>query len=398
MPIGRVRAKTSESGAGSGFPMMLPFENQNPFYGTLDGNEHTIYNLYVTGKAPSEGDIKGVGNALIGYNCGTVKNLEVTGRVGGTRRSAGIVGFNGKSGLVEGCSSEADVGANGNGSNRGTGGIVGTNQGKILYCVNRGSVDNYGMAGGIAGINDGGTVQYCCNIGKVTSSQPRAGAIVGGNGTELKTPGSTVTDCYYYFASCNKGTSGSSYDSMPSDTKAFTKNGKIMGGSETVFAILERDCPGKFKKSKTDGMPTLPWLDAEEIDDPGTILPDVEHEITVEDPEGGSLKVVVNGMTLMAPATFKVKELTEIKVIASLTDDLDTYTEEAPFVKISNEKGKSEKIEAVHTKFPPFIYSSKVKPIISEDDEYDGNGQKLTITAEYNKINYSLQETTQVTV
>ena len=47
MPIGRVRAKTSTGGNGSGMPSMMPFENQNPFYGTLDGNEHTIHNLYV---------------------------------------------------------------------------------------------------------------------------------------------------------------------------------------------------------------------------------------------------------------------------------------------------------------------------------------------------------------
>ena len=49
---------------------MLPEDQQIPFSGTLDGNNHYIYNLYVkdsrTSEAPNDVIIS-VGNSLLGY-------------------------------------------------------------------------------------------------------------------------------------------------------------------------------------------------------------------------------------------------------------------------------------------------------------------------------------------
>ncbi|MDR3310699.1 MAG: hypothetical protein LBS90_05070, partial [Oscillospiraceae bacterium] len=105
------------------------------FYGTFDGGGHTVANMIIGGDDYSSGSGSySEGNGLFGTNYGTIKNVAVKNiEITGYRRSAGIAGYN--YGTVAFCSSSTSatgrIYANGGGSDRGTGGIVGTNYGLV---------------------------------------------------------------------------------------------------------------------------------------------------------------------------------------------------------------------------------------------------------------------------
>ena len=159
------------------------------FRGTFDGNGHTISGVVLTEKGSSMGLFRyleegavvknlgleaevapggsavGVG-ALAGENRGTVERVTVSGSVTGAEDVGGLVGVNGESGLLRGCTNGANV----TGTSR-TGGLAGQNLGRIENCTNTGAVnanDNPEAkdAGGIAGLNPG-TLQGCVNRGEV---------------------------------------------------------------------------------------------------------------------------------------------------------------------------------------------------------------------------------------
>lgn len=136
------------------------------YYGTFDGNGHTI---------------TGLGNCLIDRNCGTIRNLtlveptisssERAGAVAGTndglienchvvggsvegtgQYNGGIAGRNVETRIIRACSSSATV----TGSEFYAGGIVGGNEGSILACYATGSVTGNGD-GAIVWKNEGTT-------------------------------------------------------------------------------------------------------------------------------------------------------------------------------------------------------------------------------------------------
>ncbi|MCI9473605.1 MAG: peptidase [Flavonifractor sp.] len=159
------------------------------FRGTFDGNGHTISGVVLTEKGSSMGLFRyleegavvknlgleaevapggsavGVG-ALAGENRGTVERVTVSGSVTGAEDVGGLVGVNGESGLLRGCTNGANV----TGTSR-TGGLAGQNLGRIENCTNTGAVNTNDNpeakdAGGIAGLNPG-TLQGCVNRGEV---------------------------------------------------------------------------------------------------------------------------------------------------------------------------------------------------------------------------------------
>ena len=140
------------------------------YYGTFDGNGHTI---------------TGLGDCLIEDNQGTVRNLilagptffaepfagavacengnvienchVVGGEIIGRIRCGGIAGNNSPGGSIRACSSSAMVTTDGLNDSRG-GGIVGGNAGPVIACYATGSVNaGDGMEGAIAGVNNGET-------------------------------------------------------------------------------------------------------------------------------------------------------------------------------------------------------------------------------------------------
>ncbi len=166
---------TGTGGAGIGGAGALVGYNNN---GTIDDARNTG-----TFSATHSDTGTGVG-AIAGRNAGTVANSENTGAVTGTERVGGIVGYN--SGTVLDCTNTGTVEGDGN-----IGGVVGLSDSgsKIMGCMNNAAVSlttTYvasKYAGGIAGESKG-TIEYCYNMGNVSSSYENntsAGGVVGHN-------------------------------------------------------------------------------------------------------------------------------------------------------------------------------------------------------------------------
>lgn len=129
------------------------------FQGTFHGNGHTISGLSLETKGSKmglfrtlsasavvedltvEGTLCPQGSAnqaglLAGENFGTVRRCTVWGSVTGQEAIGGLVGYNGESGSLISCSSDADVTGVYN-----VGGIAGENLGTVERCSNTGSLN-----------------------------------------------------------------------------------------------------------------------------------------------------------------------------------------------------------------------------------------------------------------
>ena len=146
------------------------------FKGYFDGNGHTISGLYISDSGSST-NYKG----LFGYlNDGSVSNLTVMGSVLGYQYVGGIVGYMRGNSRIANCVNLASVSS----SYYYVGGICGycdQVSSSITHCVNMGNVTSTkSYVGGIVG-SDYGPIEYCYNIGSVSSTTSSAyvGGIVG---------------------------------------------------------------------------------------------------------------------------------------------------------------------------------------------------------------------------
>ena len=185
------------------------------FKGTLDGNEHTISGLYVSGEnyvgligVLDRGTVKnlkfanvtatGAENvgAVVGriIDNGKVENVHVlSGTVTGDKRAGGIVGSIKAYGSIVNCSNAATVET----TVYNAGGIVGaayyTVTGQQMYitnCKNTGKVTSAGnCAGGIVGLS-AANVSGCTNSAAISGAGTSIGGIVG----EQKTYGSVTNN------------------------------------------------------------------------------------------------------------------------------------------------------------------------------------------------------------
>ncbi|MCL2040517.1 MAG: T9SS type A sorting domain-containing protein [Bacteroidales bacterium] len=152
------------------------------FSGNLDGNKHTIANLYINGYS-------GHGGLFGRINDGSVKNVGIVGNssIVLTKRSVGaIVGYCTGNVEISNCYNTGSISTYGGSS---VGGIVGYYNGEywegntltISNCYNTGSIstfdgnDSYGgdsHLGGIVGATDGGFLNIinCHNTGTLTST------------------------------------------------------------------------------------------------------------------------------------------------------------------------------------------------------------------------------------
>ncbi|MFQ9923528.1 MAG: hypothetical protein ACLRVU_08440 [Beduini sp.] len=189
--------------------------NMIGFEGILDGQGHTIHNLYLNDANPyveyqgligwlnKEGEVRNLtvngtvvsgGNVsraiLVGYNRGAVKNCTVKGSLVNTTAkstTAGVVGYN--EGTIESCINYASVTSNG----QMLGGIAGYTKENttILNCDNYGAIEggaNY--FGGVIGDSTGTSLKNCNNYGTVSGTGNYAGGIVG-----YATSGLTISNC-----------------------------------------------------------------------------------------------------------------------------------------------------------------------------------------------------------
>ena len=180
------------------------------FLGTLDGNGHTVANLFVDrdnyaglfGALRSSAVVRNLKltgvdvtgkeyvGGLAGFSQGTIVGSETTGEVSGEERVGGLVGTS--EGVVSGSRSTAVVTAMRPPCDQvfcvtfyrtfpGTGGLAGNNEGVIRSSFARGPVTSDSIVGGLVG-NNRGTIGGSYAAGHVTGGG-FTGGLVGSNGT-----------------------------------------------------------------------------------------------------------------------------------------------------------------------------------------------------------------------
>ena len=187
-------SETSSWNNGLGFDP-IGSSSTNPFYGSLNGQNHTIIGLYINrpdallvglfGFVSNSGIISNVGlldaavssgkyqsiGTLVGLNRGLVVNCYATGTVYGGYRVGGLVGEN-NPGVVKNCHASVEVTAF---ENR-IGGLVGFNWNGFVYNSSAsGNVQGVTYVGGLVGRNYNGVILDSYATGAVTG-----GTSVGG--------------------------------------------------------------------------------------------------------------------------------------------------------------------------------------------------------------------------
>ncbi|SHH97935.1 S-layer homology domain-containing protein [Sporobacter termitidis DSM 10068] len=197
------------------------------FCGVLDGQGHTVYNIYADRHCSNGnyGDGQSVG--LVG-RLGVhdndpkeirpvnpaVRNIAVTGYIYANRSVGGIVGKIGKTslnngdgstgGIIENCANFATVA---NTDAKGCGGIVGAgwNGGVVRNCYNAGAVSTTYVCptGGISGSNEI-KLENCYSVGKISAVRDNYAMGIGTNngGAPFK---SAVLNCWYLDGSAPGG-------------------------------------------------------------------------------------------------------------------------------------------------------------------------------------------------
>jgi len=160
----------------------------------------TITNCYATGNVEgndSAGGLVGSNGSVNGDGLfirrtiisGTIADSYATGNVKGIYSAGGLIGRN--YGTITGCHATGGISATGSGISNGiAGGLVGYNEGgTIVHCYAMGNVSG-GTTGGLVGENESkGTIENCYATGNV-SGTGTSGGFVGWNSF------STITDCH----------------------------------------------------------------------------------------------------------------------------------------------------------------------------------------------------------
>lgn len=175
---GTVELKTQLSSGGKGFKTIISDSSKN-FYGTFDGKENKILNLY------------GGGSLFGNIYDATIKNLKVYGKI--QNDTSGIVKSAINSYIIN-CGNYADM------TSLTTGGICQRSISSYFYnCYNVGTISGKWQsgAGGIVGEASNGTIiRNCYNLGDVSLVDGTTYASVGGIVGFIRTGDITVENCY----------------------------------------------------------------------------------------------------------------------------------------------------------------------------------------------------------
>ena len=172
-------------------------DDDEPFAGTFDGDEHTIANVTIDRDQDdvgffgvNDGAIERVGleavtvsgnqrvGGLVGDNSGDVNQSYATGSVTGTGWDlGGLTGSNDETGTLD--RSYANVTTEG--ETRRVGGLVGTNYGEVDQSYATGSVTGDREVGGLAGANSGDDAEVYRSYatGSVSGEERNVGGLVG---------------------------------------------------------------------------------------------------------------------------------------------------------------------------------------------------------------------------
>ena len=143
----------------------------NSFYGTFDGKNFEIQNIY---ENVSEGYA-----GLFARGQGTIQNLGITGSINSlTSAAGGLVGYAEENVFINNCYNSASINAKNS-----AGGIIGyiyagTTARNCINCYNKGSIQGNSAGGIIGGTTSGAVNIYnCYNVGRVKGEN--AGGIMG---------------------------------------------------------------------------------------------------------------------------------------------------------------------------------------------------------------------------
>jgi len=152
------------------------FEPIPAFTGKLDGNGHTIKNLYIN--RPSENNI-GLFREILFTS--EISNLRLENcQFSGNQNVGGIAGY-----ISEGTVSRCYVNGTFTPTNNNIGGIAGLNiYGYIFECFTSGTISGNSYIGGIVG-NNNGNINNCYSTMSVTASIEIVGGLVGYNEQEI---------------------------------------------------------------------------------------------------------------------------------------------------------------------------------------------------------------------
>ena len=239
------------------------------FCGTLDGQGHTIVNIFCDRRCTTGayGDGQSIGViGRIGVHDGekdlpvrgAVRDLACTGSICGNRSVGGIVGKIGKTveGVcIERCANFASVHSL---DAKGCGGIVGAgwNGGVIRSCYNAGSIssEHTGPVGGIAGSCEC-DVYNCYSVGTISGADRRKAMAIGtANGVKTR-----VENCYWLTGSAP---GGGYYDMGTSSQTELTRQEMTADGFPAMLG-------GDFVPDRAglnQGYPILKWQE-------NTVLP-----------------------------------------------------------------------------------------------------------------------------
>lgn len=156
--------------------------------GLFGTNKGIIKNIKVLdGRIELSASTKPSVGLIAGYNYyGTILNCSADGIISGVTYGAGGITSNNFHGVIEYCNNNANVNCSSYDSYI-TGGIAGSNSGKISYSSNNGNISGYDVSGGISGNNWSGTIIESYNTGNISTnnSYSKVGGITGqlSNGT-----------------------------------------------------------------------------------------------------------------------------------------------------------------------------------------------------------------------
>lgn len=194
--------------SGEGFIPIGSFndsETTQNFYGTFNGNNFTIYNLYLN-KEIESGEIYQF-YGLFAQNYGTIKNLKVHGNITINSESVNIhygyiAGINMAGETIENCTALGNIKASGSSTvsapvYMAIGGIVGLSRGTITRCNNAADIEGSGSriyCGGIVGSLAKADVSKSYNVGKIEVKSSYDVERVGGIAAHFEK--SNMTNCY----------------------------------------------------------------------------------------------------------------------------------------------------------------------------------------------------------
>lgn len=279
------------------------------FNGVLDGQGHTISNLYCDRYA-EKGFPYSMAVGVVGFLGGACDNnanitadfedgwqpavhnlVLASGSILGRRMIGGIVGRIGETAngvIVENCANRAAVRST---DSKGVGGIVGSVWGKgcIRNCYNTGHISTIYTcpAGGILGTNEGMDVYNCYNIGTIDTNGVSYGRAIGSHDS-----GSYTVENCYYLAGCDDDPGANGY--YKGVSKRISVSCHALSASEITNAsfLTKINANGAIfaadAKKANGGYPVL-WF--ENGGGEGTCT------VTAETPQHGTLTLSVTGET-----------------------------------------------------------------------------------------------------